>query len=68
MIAAPRQYACVLRWKAGEQEALSNTAPQLAPSLTPIIEPTPMAFRRAIGHVDLFRLALRDAAQQVGRT
>lgn len=68
MIAAPRSYSPVLRWKAGEQGALASTAPQLASSLTPIVELTPAAFRNALEQADQFRLAMRKAALRIGRT
>ena len=68
MIAAPRSYSPVLRWKAGEQGALASTPPQLASSLTPIIELTPAAFRSALEQADQFRLAMRKAALRIGRT
>lgn len=48
MIAAPRSYSPVLRWKAGEQGALASTPPRLASTLTPIIELTPAALRNAL--------------------
>lgn len=66
MIPGPRPYACVLRWKAGERAALQCTAPQVAATMTPIIEPTPRAFERARDQADLFRTTLRETAKQVG--
>jgi len=66
MIPAPRQYACVLRWKAGERAALLCTARQFATTLTPIIEPTPRAFERASERAVAFRAALRETARDVG--
>jgi len=63
---APRKYACVLRWKAGERNALASIAAQRAALLVPIIEPTPSAFRRAGERRDAFRNVLRKTAQQIG--
>lgn len=68
MIAAPRNYSPVLRWKAGEQGALASMPSHLASSLTPIVELTPAAFRDALEKADQFRLAMRKAALLIGRT
>jgi hypothetical protein len=66
VISSPRQYVCVLRWKAGERAALLCTAPQFASALTPIIEPTPRAFEHAAEQADLFRSTLRETAREIG--
>jgi len=68
MTPAPRRYSCVVRWKTGEQSALSQLAGTPASMLVPIIEPTPSAFGRSSDRQDQFRNTLRKTARQVGLT
>jgi hypothetical protein len=65
MTAPPRHYTCVLRWKAGERTALANVRSEHAAHFSPIIEPTPKAFRHANAAPDAFRSILRRTAHEI---
>jgi len=60
-----QMYSPVLRWKAGERNALAGLAARSAEIVLPVIEPTPQAYEHANGRAKALRAEVRKAARTI---